>query len=347
MKVLRLIITILVLTLIFALFSACTTTDTEAKERIAEQEKELGKLKAEEEPDEKEPGEEAKPPPVAKITINRDTEATVNTKFNFSGLDSSSADGSPLTYEWILWDGTRESGVFFDTVFNETGDYKIKLIVSDGEATAEDSIMISITGQPPKIVLSDKNIYCDVGDTLEISAAGTKDQEGNDAIITWLLPDGTKLEGEEIEYVVPEVGKSKIVVTAADGVNESVEEISISAKESLEQYKESCQKVSYDDLLRYPDDYFGKRIYTKAEIVQKLSEQEFHVNITEGRYGYYDDRAWLVFETVGISLIEKDIIEVWGMGLGNETYETVMGAKKTIPVILGEHVNLVKKAGDR
>ncbi|MEA2016402.1 MAG: PKD domain-containing protein [Actinomycetota bacterium] len=287
------------------------------------------------------------PPPVAKITVDKDPLAGINTEFDFSALESSDVDGDTLTYEWILWDGTKKTGGIFDMVFTEIGDYEIKLIVSDGEETVEDSIMINIVNQPPNIVLSEKNISCNYGDTLEISAEGTEDPEGDEVEITWTLPDGSTLKGKEIEFAVSEIGESKIVVVATDGISKSVEEISITAKESVEQLKESCEKVTYDDLLRNPDEYYGERIYIKAEIVQKISDQEFHVNMTKGGYGYYDDRTWLYFETIDISLIENDIIEVWGLAGGNESYETVLGATTTIPLVFGQYVNLVTKAGDR
>ena len=51
-----------------------------------------------------------------------------------------------------------------------------------------------------------ENISCNFGDVLTLSAKGTSDPEGSEVKINWILPDGTILEGEEIEYTVTEVG---------------------------------------------------------------------------------------------------------------------------------------------
>jgi len=289
----------------------------------------------------------ANTPPIAVIKTNRANEANINTEFTFSSADSSDVDGDPLTFEWTLWDGTKKTSATFPFLFKEIGNYEINLIVSDGKSTAEDSVIIQIVNQPPIINLSETNISCDVGDILKLSAKGTTDLEGDNIKITWYLPDDSTLEGEEIEYTVADLGKSVIVIVATDGIDEATGNIFIEAKESEEQFKQSCLKVKYDDLLRNPDKYKGERIYIKSEIVQKISNQEFHVMITKGSYGIYDDRTWLYFESIDISLIEDDIIEVWGLGGGNQSYETVMGAEVTIPLVFGQYVNLVTKAGDR
>lgn len=284
-------------------------------------------------------------PPIAEIKTDKYTRNNINTEINFSASNSSDPDGDALSYEWILWDGTKKNVESFSLIFNEIGDFEIKLIVSDGKESAEDSIIISIIDQAPVIVLDKENISCNFGDVLTLSAKGTSDSEGSEVKISWILPDGTILEGEEIEYTVTEVGESEITVLATDGTNESKEKIKITAKESEEQFKASCENVKYSDLLRNPDDYKFKRIHVKGKIVQRISDMEFHFNITKGSYGFWDDRTWLVLNNKPEeNIIEDDIVEVWGFGGGNYDYETALGSINTIPVIFAEYVDIIQKA---
>jgi hypothetical protein len=46
-------------------------------------------------------------------------------------------------------------------------------------------------------------------------------------------------------------------------------------------------------------------------------------------------------------LIEKDIVEIWGMGMQTQSYETALGTTNTVPYVFGYYANLVTKAGDR
>ena len=107
-----------------------------------------------------------------------------------------------------------------------------------------------------------------------------------------------------------------------------------------ETFKNLCEDVSYDELLRYPEKYEGSRIHVKGEVVQTLDSDQLHMNITKGSYGIWDDRTWLFLPDDSPSIIEEDIIEVWGYSDGIETYETVLRAKNKIPVILGKYVEM-------
>jgi flagellar biosynthesis GTPase FlhF len=130
---------------------------------------------------------------------------------------------------------------------------------------------------------------------------------------------------------------------------EEEERLRLLAIEEEKRVKSSALAVTYDDLLRYPENYYLKEIYIKGEIVQSLGSNQYHINMTPTRYGY-TDRVWVVLyleNDVKLSLIEKDIVEIWGMGMNNQSYETALGSSNTVPYIFGYYANLVTKAGDR
>ena len=130
------------------------------------------------------------------------------------------------------------------------------------------------------------------------------------------------------------------------------EERLIEEKEKAEEEKEfkaNAITVTYDELLRHPEKYLAQEIYLKGEIVQSLGSNQYHINMTPTRYGY-TDRVWVLLfwdYTDEIPLLEKDIVEIWGMGMNNKQYETVLGGSSTIPYVYGYYINLITKAGDR
>lgn len=124
---------------------------------------------------------------------------------------------------------------------------------------------------------------------------------------------------------------------------ETTEELPEEESETSEQFKASCNIVSYDELLRYPEKYEGKRINIKGYVVQTTNYGFLHINIIEDESGFSDDRTFLYLPEDSPRIIEKDIIEVWGFGGGVETYETVLGSENTIPVINAEYITILDK----
>jgi hypothetical protein len=137
------------------------------------------------------------------------------------------------------------------------------------------------------------------------------------------------------ETVVKEVSEE------LPAVEEAVEELPEEKVETPEQFKVSCIVVSYDELLRYPEKYDGERINIKGYVVQTTNYGFLHINMTEDGYGFSDDRTVIYPPEDSPRIIEDDIINVWGFGGGVETYTTVLGSEKTIPVINAEYITIL------
>ncbi len=272
----------------------------------------------------------------------------INQKISISGRNSSDPDNDALTYEWTLPDGSVSTESTITLSFDEFGEYEISLTVYDGEFSDTDKKIIYIENQPPVAIANEKNIYCEVGEVIFLTAEDSYDPDGDELTYAWELPDGTIKEQKEIEYKVNEPGTKEIILKVSDGKLESIFPFKISLKitESPEYFKASCINVAYDELLRYPEKYEDVRIHVKGEIMQKGSGWVL-VQITRGSYDIWDDITFLILPADSPSIIEDDIIEIWGYGAGTFSYETVMGAEKTVPKIEGKYIELLVKAGSR
>ena len=109
-------------------------------------------------------------------------------------------------------------------------------------------------------------------------------------------------------------------------------------------YKNSCSKYSYKDLLRNPFDYQGKKAYFFGKILQKVSSTQYRVGIDCSKYnyisGYHCDNTIYVTYSGDTSLIEDDMVNMWGTMNGNQSYTSVMGASITIPSFNAKYISI-------
>lgn len=113
------------------------------------------------------------------------------------------------------------------------------------------------------------------------------------------------------------------------------------------QIKNSAQNVPYDDLFRYNENYVGKIVKFRGEIIQIESgygdNYIFRLATKNSQYvGYIDDVIYVNYK--GTRYLEGDTIDVWAKVDGLETYTTVLGSSVTIPKITALHTELIKKA---
>ncbi len=112
-------------------------------------------------------------------------------------------------------------------------------------------------------------------------------------------------------------------------------------------YKNSCKKYKYKDVLRYPNNYDGKKAYWFGKVTQLVSktsystEMRISVNCERNRYsagGWLCSDALYVTYYGNESLIEDDIIKMWGELSGSVTYTTIFGGSVTIPSFTATYI---------
>lgn len=123
-----------------------------------------------------------------------------------------------------------------------------------------------------------------------------------------------------------------------------------SSSKSAEESKESIKKVdlenartdlTYDDLMRYSDDYYGEIVELSGTVLQTVQgdgEVQHRVALNDD----YDTVVLIGYEsgTSSTKILEDDYITFAGTALGTTTYETVMGAEVEIPVVYVEEVSI-------
>jgi hypothetical protein len=129
---------------------------------------------------------------------------------------------------------------------------------------------------------------------------------------------------------------------------ETMEEqtFTLSPEEIRTQYISKCSSYSYGEIARNPDAYIGKYAALTGEVIQVIedgTDYTLRVNITKGTYTWSD--TILVTYTQKDSqeprILEDDIINLYGVLGGTHTYETVMGAQLTVPIMDAEYIDII------
>ncbi len=128
------------------------------------------------------------------------------------------------------------------------------------------------------------------------------------------------------------------------GAKGKTKSYSMSKKKAKKAYKEDCKSYSYKEIARDPDDYEGKMAYFKGEVIQVMEDGNtvaLRVDVTPTSWGYTDTIMVAYERSDGESrILEDDIIKMWGQLGGNYTYETVMGAEMTIPLLVAKYIEI-------
>lgn len=118
--------------------------------------------------------------------------------------------------------------------------------------------------------------------------------------------------------------------------------------QSIIDYKNSCASYDYKDVLRNPDDYDGEKTYWFGEVLQVVDKTSLYstyrvgVSCTKYQYigGYSCPDAIYVTYYGEENFIEEDMIKMYGIMNGVQSYITVMGATKTIPKFVATYIDL-------
>ena len=114
-------------------------------------------------------------------------------------------------------------------------------------------------------------------------------------------------------------------------------------EQSKDEYVNSCEAVSYNDVARDPDSFKGKLVKVEGFVVQ-VTEGTLNsvtLRIASSANGYED--IWLVSYTRSSDekrILEKDKVTVYGKCTGVQSYTSVLGAKITIPAISAKYIDI-------
>ncbi len=92
--------------------------------------------------------------------------------------------------------------------------------------------------------------------------------------------------------------------------------------------------ITYSNLARTPDDYKGKKVKFKGEVVQVIEGGE-EVQIRFAINGDYDKMLYCAFtpDILSFRILEDDIITIYGLSLGLTSYQSTLGGTITVPAV--------------
>ena len=123
---------------------------------------------------------------------------------------------------------------------------------------------------------------------------------------------------------------------------ERLEQESIEAEEKWQEELDNARTdVTYDNLMRTPDDYFGQVVQLSGTVLQTINGD----GIVQQRVALYDDYDQIVLieyseDLPEVRLLDDDYITFTGVSFGTIEYETVLGATLEIPSILVDRINI-------
>ncbi|MFA5302979.1 MAG: hypothetical protein WC393_00390 [Candidatus Nanoarchaeia archaeon] len=115
--------------------------------------------------------------------------------------------------------------------------------------------------------------------------------------------------------------------------------------------KNDYDEISYNNLMRYEEDYKNDLLYFRGKIIQ-VSEiansiYQLRVNTKLSNYAYmentYTDDTIYVFYH-GNRLLEDDIIDIYGIYDGIYSYKAILGNTVSIPSIISVQTDLIQEA---
>ena len=188
-----------------------------------------------------------------------------------------------------------------------------------------------------------------VGLMLMASFGGGGSTEGSDTTTT--TDNDTEEVSSEVEESVQaeeslveerEAKEEEERLAKEEEEEERLEQESIEAEEKWQEELDNARTdVTYDNLMRTPDDYLGQVVQLSGTVIQTINGD----GVVQQRVALYDDYDQIVLieyskDLPEVRLLDDDYITFTGVSFGTIEYETVLGATLEIPSILVDRINI-------
>ncbi len=95
---------------------------------------------------------------------------------------------------------------------------------------------------------------------------------------------------------------------------------------------DTVESPEYREFFRYAEDYEGKPVYFEGEVLQVIDDC-YRVAVEETEYGWDIDTVVMACGSTNVRILNDDIIRIYGVGDGIQSYDTVLGAEVEVPLI--------------
>ncbi len=159
-------------------------------------------------------------PPVPRFAI--DTLLAPDEDIVLDATATTDADGDELSFRWDISDGRSLEGPVNTIQFNRPGEYRIVLIVDDGQGVANSVQRLTRdfrVNAPPVPVITGEELTN--RSALTFSGAQSTDPDQGIQSWEWDMGDGTRLSGEEVSHIYEQPGTYTVRLTVDDGAGMS------------------------------------------------------------------------------------------------------------------------------
>lgn len=135
---------------------------------------------------------------------------------NFTGSDSSDADGSIVNYSWNYGDGNSSNSVDPSHTYTSSGIYTATLTVTDNDGlTDSDSVIITVLNASPVAIISANPLSGEAPLLVSFDASSSYDPDGTISAYSWDLGDGATATGSSTSHIFAE-GLYTVTLTVTD-----------------------------------------------------------------------------------------------------------------------------------
>ncbi|MCU0286626.1 MAG: PKD domain-containing protein [Acidobacteria bacterium] len=142
----------------------------------------------------------------------------VGQKVYFDASGSSDSDGTIVSYQWNLGDGTKVPGVSINHQYLTSGVYTVQLVVTDNDGQ-NDSIDKSLTisnNQSPTASFVYSPTNPTTAENVFFNASGSTDPDGNIVTYEWDFGDGTTAAGMSVNHKYVDSGTYSVSLEVTD-----------------------------------------------------------------------------------------------------------------------------------
>ena len=144
-------------------------------------------------------------------------------RLDFVAGDTGVQNQSLLAYRWDFGDASFAEGAAVTHSYAKPGRYPVRLAVTNGDITTEDTAIVLVNTRPTAKAGLD---FTSVSSTVRLSAAASSDKEGEITQYRWMFPEGTTAEGRDVTHTFANAGENRVrlLVRDASGASNDTDE---------------------------------------------------------------------------------------------------------------------------
>ncbi|KAA3606486.1 MAG: PKD domain-containing protein [Calditrichaeota bacterium] len=160
--------------------------------------------------------------------------AAIGEKVNFDARKSLDNDGEISKFLWSFGDGTTQEGISVTKSYEKSGNYKVKLSVSDDANVGNSTRSIRkniFVNEPPKATISAQTVIS-ANENFVLKATQSADSDGEISDFFWTFGDGKSANGKSVthSYKIPKTYNVKLKVTDNSNARNNTDETTLSVR---------------------------------------------------------------------------------------------------------------------